>query len=295
MKISTLVLTFLCITLFAKAQEIDLLEHHDIAYLSVDQMEVDSLQRLNLIIPLGVKNPPLLIWVGGGAWAFVDRHIEMDLCKKIAQSGIAVASVGHRLSTAVWVDSTRKAGVQHPTHTQDLAAATRWLIDQADDYGYDSQNIFVGGYSSGAYLATILLADHQFLSKKERQHIKGILPIAGTFDIQHYYDYLLERRPNLAEDHVMAVFGYTQDLLKQASVTEYMENLKWPMLLLTDNNLQAYTKHFIDRLEKESDFKDYKYVVAKEFGHGPLWKSMSNDEESKYRDLMVEFILGTEK
>ena len=292
MKLLRLVSFLLLLSPVIHAQEGNLLEHHDVPYLPADQVEVDSLQRLNLIIPLGVENPPLLIWVGGGAWAFVDRDIEMDLCKKIAQAGIAVASVGHQLSTAIWVDSTRTEGVQHPTHSKDLAAATRWLFDKADDYGYDPQNIFVGGYSSGAYLATILMADPQFLTEEERQQIKGILPIAGTFDIQHYYNYLLERRPNLAEDHVMAVFGHSQELLKQASVTEYMDNLKWPMLLLTDNNLKPYTQHFIDRLKKESNFKDYTYVVAKEFGHGPLWKSMSHDKESKYRDMMIDFILG---
>ncbi|MEO0337617.1 MAG: alpha/beta hydrolase [Bacteroidota bacterium] len=293
MKLFRLVSFLLLLSPVINAQESNLLEHHDVPYLPADQIEVDSLQRLNLIIPLGVKNPPLLIWVGGGAWAFVDRNIEMELCKKIAQSGIAVASVGHRLSTARWVDSTRTEGVQHPAHTKDLAAATRWLFEKADDYGYDPDQIFVGGFSSGAYIATILMADHQFLTEKERKQIRGILPIAGTFDIQHYHDYLLERRPVLAKDHVMAVFGDTQDLLKQASVTEYMDNLEWPLLLMTDKNLKPYTKHFIDRLKAESDFSDYKYVVTKEYGHRELWEHLSKSEESKYRQMMVDFILGT--
>ena len=69
---------------------------------------------------------------------------------------MAVASVGHRLSTAKWVEPERTEGVQHPAHAEDAAAAFAWLREQANKFGYDPERIFIGGYSCGAYLAAAL-------------------------------------------------------------------------------------------------------------------------------------------
>ena len=79
----------------------------------------------------------------------------MNVARKFAKEGIAVASVGHRLSMD-WNDSTSVVDVQHPDHVEDVAKAFKWLIDHADEYGYDKEQIFVGGFSSGAHLTAIL-------------------------------------------------------------------------------------------------------------------------------------------
>ncbi len=95
----------------------------DLLYADETSPEDDSLQRLNLALPKGKAKVPLLIWIGGGAWSYVDRNLEMDLAKQLAQAGIAVASVGHRLSPAVWRDSSLTTGIQHPDHAKDIASA----------------------------------------------------------------------------------------------------------------------------------------------------------------------------
>ena len=41
----------------------------DILYLAPEAIETDSLQRLNLVLPIGVDNPPFLLWICGGAWS----------------------------------------------------------------------------------------------------------------------------------------------------------------------------------------------------------------------------------
>ena len=102
-------------------------------------VDSDTLQKLNLVIPKGVHNPSLLIWIGGGAWSYVDRQVEMDLAKKLAAKGIAVASVGHRLSPATWKDPALDSGVQHPAHITDLSRAIKYLLHNAESYGYSSR------------------------------------------------------------------------------------------------------------------------------------------------------------
>ncbi|HMQ47869.1 MAG TPA: alpha/beta hydrolase, partial [Saprospiraceae bacterium] len=159
-------------------------EINDLAYLAPGVIETDSLQRLNLVLPEGIQSPPLLLWIGGGAWSFVSRHNEMNLARKFAREGIAVASVGHRLSKGLFRDSTRAHGVQHPAHIHDIAAAFKWLYDHAAEYGYDQNNIIVSGFSSGAHLAALLAMDARYLAQHQltAAHIKAIIPVAGTYD-----------------------------------------------------------------------------------------------------------------
>ena len=60
----------------------ELTEMNDIDYF--EGKSIDTIQRLNLVVPKGIKDSPLLVWIGGGAWSYVDRHVEMDLARKFA-------------------------------------------------------------------------------------------------------------------------------------------------------------------------------------------------------------------
>lgn len=67
-----LVYSILCLGILSckaqkKAVEFTYTEYPNLSYLAPEKVKVDSLQRLNLVIPEGVENPPLLLWIGGGA------------------------------------------------------------------------------------------------------------------------------------------------------------------------------------------------------------------------------------
>ncbi|KPM50044.1 alpha/beta hydrolase [Jiulongibacter sediminis] len=266
-------------------------EYNNLSYV-VEDIPVDSLQMLNLVLPESVKNAPLLIWIGGGAWSYGDRHVEMKLARNLAKQGIAVASVGHRLSPAVWRDPSLSKGVIHPAHIEDVARAVKWLSDHAQEYGYDGDKFFIGGYSSGAHLASLLSLDSQYLEKYDLNPsiFKGILPFSGTFDIPHYREILRNgARPELAEQHVDAVFGSDSLIQVSASPMTYLKNLSSPILILSDNDLHRYTRHFEDAL-RQTDFRKVEVIYTFEFGHGALWRNLSGEEESPHRNRMVSFI-----
>lgn len=187
-----------------------ILEFNDLAYHKVTSVPADSLQKLNLVIPSNAKEPSLLIWIGGGAWSYVNKDMEMDLAKKIAAQKIAVASVGHRLSSATWKDPKLSKGVQHPKHAEDIALAVKWLYDHAQQFGYDKDRFFIGGYSSGANLAALVTLDTSYLKqlKLPEKLIKGTIAISGAYDIQNYYEvFKTGNRPELAEQHVQPFLG----------------------------------------------------------------------------------------
>lgn len=276
-------------------EQINFREVPDLSYVIPPQeILVDSLQRLNLILPEGVDHPPLLMWIGGGAWSFVNRDMEMDLCRKFAREGIAVASVGHRLSKGEFSPQRHSTGVKHPSHIEDVASAFKWLYDNSGSYGYDSENIFVAGYSSGAYLAALLGMDEEYLKAHglKTSSIRGLIPVSGTFDIVDYhavfYNHADEATRELAETHVKDVFG-EEDGFEEALPTNYIKDLRLPMLLISDNALYNYTKFFEEKLS-ELNYSDFKVYHERHLNHGELWRGLSNSEDSKVRDLMLQFI-----
>jgi carboxylesterase type B len=265
---------------------------YDLPYLSEELATNDSLQRLNLVLPNENDNPPILIWIGGGAWSYGDKNQEMDLAKKLASKGIAVASIGHRLSPAIWRDSALNTGIQHPQHIKDIAASVKWLFENADNYGFDRNNIFIGGYSSGGHLAALIGLDNKYLNQIDLSPgiFKGIIPISGTYDIVDYHNVFLNgNRPELAKLHVEAVFGDSTKYFIDASPTNYLDNLSSPMLLICDNNLYNYTKLFEERI-RETDFRNVQVVYAYNLSHGELWKNLSFSDTSVYRKIILDFI-----
>jgi len=290
---------FLSITLllvnkisFSQSERYDIREYNDLPYLSKDLVADDSLQRLNLVLPIRKATFPLLIWIGGGAWSYGDRHQEMDLARKMAADGIAVASVGHRLSPAIWRDSTLDTGIQHPKHIEDVATAVKWLYDHTEMYGYDKAHLFIGGYSSGGHLAALISLDSTYLHQVglSPSIFEGILPISGTYDIVDYHQVLANSgRPELAELHVEAVFGNSEADFQEASPTNYLEQLSIPMLIMSDNNMYHYTQLFEHRI-RDTDFREVQVVYAYNLSHGALWRNLSFSEQSIYRTIMVDFI-----
>ncbi|MCB9291390.1 MAG: alpha/beta hydrolase [Lewinellaceae bacterium] len=284
-----------CLKAQAPADTFAYKEILDIPYLESEVVQVDSLQRLHLVLPEGVEQPPLLLWIGGGAWSFVDRNVEMNLARKFAREGIAVASVGHRLSRGLFKDSTRTHGVKHPVHIKDIAAAFKWLYDHAEEYGYSQDNLFVGGFSSGGHLSALLAMDDRYLEAHglSVKDIRAVIPISGAYDINNYYSVFLNHEDpqtrTFADTHVKDVFGDTEADFTDASPTTYMDNLSIPMLLISDHDLYNYTKVFEEKL-RESGYRDCQILHVFNFGHGGLWRDMSNSPDSQTRRIMIDFI-----
>lgn len=264
--------------------------YRDLPY--TEQITDKNLQKLNLVIPKAEEKTPLLIWIGGGAWSYVDRNMEMDFAQKMADRGVAVAAVGHRLSPAIWKDPTLIRGVQHPAHINDVASAFTWLMENSENYNIDKSRIFVGGFSSGGHLAALLASDASYLKAHNLSvnAIKGVIPIGGSYDIPDYHRAFKEgSRPNLAVEHVEAVFGSTTEEMIAASPTSHVADLATPMLLISDSRTYNYTKLYEEALNA-AEVDDLTVLHIRGLGHGQLWQHLSHDEESPYREIILSFV-----
>ena len=99
---------------------------------------------LDLHLPVGVENPPLVMFIHGGGWTSGDRK-RCDL-KWVAQSGYAVASIEYRMSQEA----------RFPAQIHDCKGALRWLRAHQKELGYDASRVVVAGMSAGGHLAALM-------------------------------------------------------------------------------------------------------------------------------------------
>jgi acetyl esterase/lipase len=113
--------------------------HRDVTYATVDGKAL----ALDIHMPTGVSNPPLLVWVHGGMWRVGNKN---QVPPVFVQNGFAVASLDFRQSTEA----------RFPAMVHDIKGAIRFLRAHAREYGYRTDRIAIGGTSSGGHLAALV-------------------------------------------------------------------------------------------------------------------------------------------
>lgn len=117
-----------------------LLQVPDITYAVVDGFEL----KLDLSLPGGAKNPPLVVYIHGGSWRAGSR--KGCPINWLVDEGYAVASISYRLSDRA----------TFPAQIVDCKGALRFLRANAAKYGYSVAKVGVAGSSAGGHLAVLL-------------------------------------------------------------------------------------------------------------------------------------------
>lgn len=121
------------------ARQQEVLVVRDVTYATVGERTL----QLDLYIPGGVTDAPLLVWVHGGAWRQGSRA---SVRPEFVRNGFATASIGYRLSTEA----------RFPAMVHDIKAAIRFLRARDGDYDYRADRIAIAGDSAGAHLAALV-------------------------------------------------------------------------------------------------------------------------------------------
>ncbi len=134
--------------------------------------------RLDMYLPKGRRNFPVLMFVHGGGWIQGNKNhfgVYGVLARTFNRHGIAVVCPNYRLSPAV----------KHPEHIRDVARAFAWTYKNIAKHGGRPDEIFIGGHSAGGHLSALLATDSSYLKEVgvASEAIRGCLPLSGLLVI----------------------------------------------------------------------------------------------------------------
>jgi acetyl esterase/lipase len=235
----------------------------------------DGKDRLDLYIPAGVTNAPVIFSLHGGALWGGDRAEEVFVGQRFAAEGYLTVVTSYRLSPQV----------SHPAHIQDAAAAFAWVKRNIRRYGGDPDRVIIIGHSAGAYLAALLATDSRYLAahKLSPKDIKGLVPVSGFFWVD---------KPGVAPDRPKAVWGADPKVWMEASPARYLRADLPPVLLIyTDGDEEWRQKQNDDMAAalRSAGHRDVTVRQIKGRTHMSVWTNMLDGESEETSSSILLF------
>ncbi len=237
----------------------------DIAYATVNGRAL----ALDLHLPAGVKQPPLVVYLHGGAWREGDKAQYPEF---LVARGFAVASVNFRSSN----------DARFPANVHDIKAAIRFLRAKSKEYGYRTDRIAIGGSSSGGHLAALVGTTNgvKELEGNLGEHTRetsAVQAIVSWFGASNLNTILAQSTPfglGVREPALRLLLGALPDevpaLAKLASPVEHVGAGDPPAMLLHGNQDRQMPVNQL--LELEAAFRRAKLDVETQIvdgaGHG---------------------------
>lgn len=171
-------LFFVCVTLFAKAQNSSNYEViKNVPYYPQSICDTNSYIKeqclLDIYKPIGKTNTPVIVWFHGGGLTFGTK----DIPKELLDYGYLIVSVEYRLSPKV----------KAPSYIEDAAAGTAWVFNNIEKYSGNVKQIFLSGHSAGGYLDLMIGLENKWLAKYNinTSSLAGLIPLSPQV-ISHY-------------------------------------------------------------------------------------------------------------
>lgn len=134
--------------------------------------------KLDLFVPKGAKEFPVVLFVHGGSWVHGDKDflgIYTKFGQSCARQGIGAVVCNYRLSPAI----------KHPEHVRDVARAFAWTSRNIKKHGGRPDQLFLCGHSAGGHLAALLATNEKYLKAEglETSAIRGVIAMSGPYRI----------------------------------------------------------------------------------------------------------------
>lgn len=214
-------------------QDLEFDRYKNLKYVEGDEAH-KTRHLLDLYVPKGIKKPPLVMFIHGGAWRMGAKGWYSNIGRWLARNGYACAQNNYRLSPKV----------QHPVHVDDCARALAWLVKNSQKYGYDATRILLSGHSAGGHLSSLLALSPTYLKKHgiDRKHVRGVFPLSGVYDCRSGYGTF------------RTVFGKERKVRAEASPVTNIHDQSPPFLVIWGDKdmagLPSDAKRFAAALKK---------------------------------------------
>jgi acetyl esterase/lipase len=226
--------------------------------------------QLDLYLPQGQKNFPVLLFVHGGTWKSGNKDLYAGLGKLYAKNGVGTVIINYRLSPKV----------QHPAHIQDVARAFAWIHQNIATFGGDPSNIFISGHSAGGHLVSLLSTNESYLKAENLgfNNIKGTIALSGVHILI----------PNAV---FKSIFTDDKEVVKSASPIEHVKGKHPPFLLIyADKDLPTLNFQSEQMCNKLTDCQcEARTVKIADRTHISIITSMVNEADPANQEIF-EFL-----
>lgn len=211
---------------------------------------VDERCRLDVWLPEGAKDFPVVIWFHGGGLEGGSKSIPDEL----KNQGIAVVAPNYRLTPRVKVTQC----------IEDAAAAVAWTVKNLPAMGASPKKVFLSGHSAGGYVASMVGLDKRWMAPHgiDADSFAGIAPFSGH-TITHF-----ARRKELG-------MADTQPLVDELAPLTFVRKDAPPMLLLTGDREQELLGRYEEvayfwRMLQVVGHPDAKLIELPDVNHGGM-------------------------
>ena len=251
---------------------------------------------LDIISPTNAQEKlPVIIWVHGGAFVAGDKSDITEYAVQIAAQGYHVVNMNYELAPSA----------KYPTPLLQLQEVFTFVQKNAEQCGFDMNNVFFAGDSAGAQIVAQfanIQTDNQYASligieqSVPAHNIRGLLLYCGPYDISKLHQ--------MSDNRVIAFllkrvgWGYlgeqnwqTSDIAKEASPIDYVTT-NFPPSFITDGTVITFDDHgkaLVERLEQLNVDVTSKFYEDVELPH-EFQFMMDRPEAQEILELTLDFI-----
>lgn len=162
------------------------------------QYGTSETQTLDLFFPTHKSKRKLHVYIHGGYWQELSKNESSFAATTFQEAGCHFAALNYTLAP----DATLTQIVDEISH------AILWLYRNADEYGYDKNEIYLSGSSAGAHLALLMsLIDWQKLNPlfSDNPPIAGVCAVSGIYDLAPLLNTYINEPLKLTTDEVITL------------------------------------------------------------------------------------------
>lgn len=137
-------------------------------------------QSLDVYRPKGIDGKlPVIVSVHGGGWVYGDKERYQYYCMSLVQHGFAVVNFTYRLAPEH----------KFPAAIEDINAVFKFVLENNEKYGFDTEHIFAVGDSAGAHqlgLYAVICTNPEYAKRFDFAPPKGFAPTAVALNCGFY-------------------------------------------------------------------------------------------------------------
>ncbi len=227
-----------------------------------------EMHLLDVYSPSGTKKSdrlPVIVDVHGGGYTTGKKEINR-------QQGLYLASLGFRVVNVNYTLVPEGTMVQE---MKELETVFKWIEDHAELYGFDENNIFITGDSSGGHLVLLFAATQR---STEYQDMFDIVPSRGFRAVAATCPCGSFTTKKLASRGVTLLLTYGSDFMEKndavaLSYDHFLKETQPPTFIITsrgDTFVYSTTREIHDYMEEQGishKYKEYSNGTPNTLGH----------------------------